>query len=86
MKRKMAVQVREPEHQLDLKGEPPTLLKISDRPLKTVTSPSILHLIDVKSEAPSALIGEELLLRRATGTDKLPLPEEIWVCGLPRGP
>jgi hypothetical protein len=37
---------------------------------------STKRLLEVKSEAPSAPIGEQLVLRRATGTEKLPGPEE----------
>jgi hypothetical protein len=54
--RKMEVQVRKPEHELDLKDEPPTQF--------------ILHLHEVKSETLSARTGEKLVLRRATGWGK----------------
>jgi hypothetical protein len=58
--------------------------KFSDRPFKSCDK-SILRLIEVKSEAPSALIGEKLVLRLAMVTGKRTGPEENWVCGLPQG-
>jgi hypothetical protein len=36
----MGVQIREPEHHLDLKDEPPTLKNVLIVPLKAVKSPS----------------------------------------------
>jgi hypothetical protein len=44
----------------------------------------ILRHLEVKSEAPFALIGEKLVLLWATGAGKLPGLEENRVCGLPQ--
>jgi hypothetical protein len=61
-----------------------TRASVSDHPFKSCEE-SILRLLGVKSKVLSALIGEKLVLRRAKGTGKLPVPEKNWVCGLPRG-
>jgi hypothetical protein len=47
----MELKVRTPELELDFKDEPPTLF--SDRPFKSCVK-FILHLLEVKSETPSA--------------------------------
>jgi hypothetical protein len=49
--------------------------KFSDRPFKGCDK-FILHLLEVKSEASLAWTGEKLVLHCATGTGKLPRPEE----------
>jgi hypothetical protein len=56
--RKIVVMVREPEHPLDLKDESPTFYKSFECPFKSCDE-SILRLLEVKSKAPSALIGEK---------------------------
>jgi hypothetical protein len=67
----MEVQVRKPEHELDLKDKLPHLYKFSDGPFKSCDE-FILHFHEVKSETPSARTGEKLVLRWATGSGKLP--------------
>jgi hypothetical protein len=52
----MWVKVRTPQHQLDLKDEPLTLLKTSDRPFKNCEE-FILRLLEAKSGAWTGKIG-----------------------------